>query len=184
MKKVLSKIVLIVAVAMMFSGMSTVMASAKTVKVTSAGFVTSKAAAESTAKRVGTGTVNVRIPKKKSTYSGYLKFTAPATKKYNFTVSNVKGGSYSSGFFYIMTTAEYSDQSIRMTDVATKGGVSHVLWVTSRETKSSRKSKLVDRYLKSRTGSIVLQKGQTVYLYFFLAASRNPKNVNFRLKIK
>ena len=159
MKKVLRKIVLIMAVAMMLAGMSTIAASAKNVKLKSSRFKTSAAEAESVATPVSMGAMTVKLPNKAS---GFLKFTAPATKAYSFTVSKLKTNRFSCGYFYIMTTYGKQNQYIEMKKVATQGGEASGLYVA---TKGDKRGSLVSRFLKSRTGTTVLEQGQTVYIY-------------------
>ena len=173
MKKIVSRLTLMFAVAMLLVCMTPVMASAKTVKLKKHAFTTSTAEAESVAKPVKTGTETVKVPKKGQ---GFLKFTAPATKPYSFKVSNIKAGRYCCGYFYVMTKYGTGETSIGQQKLATKGGETSGLFVA---TKNSKVGAPLYRFLKSRTGVINLQAGQTVYIYFSMT-----KNCTLKLKIK
>jgi hypothetical protein len=62
-----------------------------------------------------------------------------------------------------MWLSQYSASSITMLNVATKGGSNKTMY---HATKNSSYGSIVSRYLKTRTGKIRLQAGQTVYLYY------------------
>ncbi len=173
MKKILSRLMLVMAITMMLVGMTPVMASAKTVKLKGAGFTTSTGVAEAVAKPVKSGKMTVKVPKKGS---GFLKFVAPASKAYSFTISNIKSSRYNCGYFYLMTTYGRDNSSITMNKVATQGGENSSLYIA---TKNSRYGNKVYRNLKKRTGNIFLQQGQTVYIYISMV-----KKCTLQLKIK
>lgn len=173
MKKILGRLTLVMVITMMLVGMTPVMASAKTVKLKASGFTTSTAVAESVAKPVGRGKMTVKVPKKGS---GYLKFTAPANKVYSFTFSNIKNSGYNCGHINLMTRYGKNLTSITTNKIGTKGGQSYSLYVA---TKNSKYGQTAYRYLKKRTGSIFLQKGQTVYIYISMV-----KKCSMNLKIK
>ena len=176
MKKIVRKLSLVMAVAMILACMSPIAAQAKKkakgITLSGSGFSTSTAVAESTAIPVGLGAMTVNAPKNGT---GFLKFTAPATRAYSFNFSKYKAKKYACGHFYIMKAYGRNNQYIGMEKVVTEGGASSALYVA---TKKSKFGDMATRYLKSRTGTIALQQGQTVYLYFSLT-----RKGSFRLKI-
>ncbi|MBP3873592.1 MAG: hypothetical protein J6E32_07725 [Lachnospiraceae bacterium] len=173
MKKIVRKLIIMAAIAVTLAGLSAVSASAKTVKLKGAAFTTSTAAADIVATPVGTGTMTVKVPKKTS---GYLRFTAPATKAYSFTVSNIKAGRFCCGYFYVMTMYGTNNSYIGQEKIATQGGEATGLFVS---TKKSKGGSAATRYRKSRTGTIALQAGQTVYIYFSMT-----RKCTLKFKIK
>ena len=173
MKKIVRKLIIMAAIAVTLAGLSAVSASAKTVKLKGAAFTTSTAAADIVATPVGTGTMTVKVPKKTS---GYLRFTAPATKAYSFTVSNIKAGRFCCGYFYVMTMYGTNNSYIGQEKIATQGGEATGLMVA---TKKSKVGNAENRFLKSRTGTIALQAGQTVYIYFSMT-----RKCTLKFKIK
>ena len=173
MKKIVSRLMLVMVITMMLVGMTPVMASAKTVKLKAAAFTTSTATAEAVARPVGRGKMTVSVPKKGS---GYLKFVAPASKAYSFTFSNIRSGRYNCGHTYLMTTYGRDNASITMNKVGTQGGESSSLYIA---TKNSKYGEKAYRYLKKRTGNIFLQQGQTVYIFISMV-----RKCTLQLKIK
>ena len=113
---------------------------------------------------------------------GFLKFKAPKTKTYTFTGYGVKkpSGEYSSyGYFYLMTVSgSGSYKYLKINNVKTKGGKNTALYINSN--KNSTSGKKATRSLKSRSGSIKLKKGQTVYIYSWFTS----KKTSYKLKIK
>ena len=168
MKRIVRRVVLAMTVAMLVACMSPAAVSAKTVKVKKAGFTTYRAVADAAARPVGRGTTKVKMPNG----GGYLKFTAPVTGAYRFTVSNVTSGRYCCGYFNLMTASGLYGTSIFQRSVPTKGGPSTGLYVASRSRKGSM-------FLTSRTGTLPLLQGQTVYIYFHFTGS-----CTFRLKLR
>ena len=176
MKKIVRKLIIMAAIAVTLAGLSAVSASAKTVKLKGASFTTTAAVADAVATPVGKGTMTVKVPKKTS---GYLRFTAPATKAYSFTVSNIRAGRYCCGYFYVMTMYGKDNSYIGQEKVATQGGEATGLFVATKKSKKSKYVSAATRYLKSRTGTIALQAGQTVYIYFSMT-----RKCTLKFKIK
>jgi len=110
------------------------------------------------------------------TFSGYMKFTAPTTKTYSFTISNVRSntGRYACGFGYVMRYSGYGD-SIGQVPVSTKGGSNTTMWFASRKSSGG--------FIPKRTGKITLNQGETVYLYLS-ASSSLSKSVSLKYTIK
>lgn len=108
---------------------------------------------------------------------GYVKFTAPKTKNYTFTASNLKSSKLQVGDFGILTDPSGLYKTVRKTKMKTKGGSAYWMFFSNMPTNSG---KGVTRVLKSRTGKIKLSAGQIVYLRFYLTSG----NVPFKFKIK
>jgi hypothetical protein len=129
---------------------------------------------------------------KKGTYtiemagkSGFLKFKAPKTKTYTFTISNIEKKTpgdvmddYLNGNIYFLLPYPNNKKSLGPIKVKTKGGLTDRVNVRSLE--NSTAGKMVYRFLTSRSASFKLKKGQTVYMFARFADARN----SFRLKIK
>ena len=175
MKRVLS---LVLAFLIVFTLSSPVNASAKTksISLKKASFTTSGSVAASKAKTVKKGTYKVTLKKKNGSFCGYMKFTAPTTKTYSFTISNVRSntGHYACGFGYVMRYSGYGD-SIGQVPVSTKGGSSTPMWFASRKSSGG--------FIPKRTGKITLNQGETVYLYLS-ASSSSTKSVSLKYTIK
>ncbi len=175
MKRVLS---LVLAFLIVFTLSAPVNASAKTksIKLKNSTFTTSATVAASKAKTVKKGTYKVTLKKKGYNYSGYMKFTAPTTKTYSFTISNVRSntGRYVCGFGYVMRNSGYAD-NIGQVAVSTKGGSQSAMQFASKGSSVG--------YITKRTGKITLNQGETVYLYLS-AASSLSKSVSLKYTIK
>ncbi len=175
MKRVLS---LVLAFLIVFTLSSPVNASAKTKSITlkNAKFTTSGTVAAKKAKTVKKGTYKVTLKRKGYDYHGYMKFTAPKTKTYSFTISNVtpNGGRYACGYGYVMRYSGYGD-SIGQVPVSTKGGKQSAMYFASRRSSGG--------FITNRTGKITLNQGETVYLYLSCSASLS-KSVSLKYTIK
>ena len=171
MKNLLKKsLVLMLAMVLVVGTMAihTNAASSKTVKKQT--FTCTTKVIDKRATRVYRGTTNLTF----SAGEGYVKFVAPKTKTYYFTFSNIKDkrkyGSYTS--ISIQTRDKKSPKYSFLTKVSTKGGKSSFLSMTVNGQKNTTSGKVVNRYLKSRTGSIKLKKGQVVYLRMMNSGSK------------
>ena len=161
MKKILSRLMLVMVITMMLIGMTPVLASAKTVTLKPQGFTTSKSVAKKMGQVVKKGTTTVVFSP--SLGSGYLKFKAPKKKKYTFTLSGLSTTrSYSNGYFYVMRTYGRG-KYITMSKMTTQGGKTSSLYVSS---KDHPYSDLRTAFITSRFGRLTLKKGEMVYLYF------------------
>ena len=110
----------------------------------------------------------------------YVKFTANKTKKYTFTFSNVKKGSgYVCGHVSINDLKGTYVKYFSSKKIKTYGGKTYALRLANRDDNYGTK---VYRYKKSRSTTIKLKKGQTVYIYGSFAGSGNK--ASFDLKIK
>ncbi|WP_029323769.1 hypothetical protein [Butyrivibrio sp. AE3004] len=123
---------------------------------------------------------NYKFKLKKIGYDGraYIKFTAPATKTYKFTLNNLRSnnGKYACGFYYIMKTDPNHPEICSQTDVQTKGGNRHDLFFASKKTKDKQ-------FITKRTASVPLTQGETIYVHFN-ASGILSKYVTFNFSIK
>lgn len=162
MKKLLRRsVALLMMLALILAATSTTFAAAKTKTVKKKTFSTSTSAINKKATKVKKGTTKLYIKKGQ----GYVKFKAPKTKTYKFTISKCTSKKRNvSGYFYIMKPDSHSPKYSFITQVKTKGGKTGTLWLSANGYKSTSSDTLT-KPLSSRTGSIKLKKGQTVYLY-------------------
>ena len=143
----------------------------KTITLKNNEFTIEKAKVVSYSKRVKTGTMRVNLPwHPEYSYGGYLKFTAPKKGRYSFTITNVKKKTNgdSIGYCYFLMDNKKKPGELKMVKVSTQGGRKETLWYSERGFFVYRNGKAIVEALKSRTGKINLQAGQTVYLYFGL----------------
>ncbi len=165
MKKILSRLTLVMVISMVLVGMTPVAASAKTIKLKPQSFVTKTKTANKASRVVNRGTTTVVMP---SNGRGYLKFKATKKKTYAFSLSGLRTSrSYSNGYFYVMRKYGRSKKYISMEKLLTQGGKTSALYIA---TKEYRYRDLKTSFLKSRYGKIVLRKNETVYLYFCFSA--------------
>lgn len=98
---------------------------------------------------------------------GYVKFTAPSTREYIFTVSKLKKHKKSSlpgkHYFSIMTAKKKNPYELKGNKVKTNGGKSKNLYFWTRNIKLGSAHL---QYRKKRYGRLVLEQGQTAYVYF------------------
>ncbi len=158
----------------------TITAQAKKVRT-----VTTKAVKWQKAPAVRSGKTKVRIKKS----NAYIKFTAKKAKTYRFTFSSVQPTRKSVGTcgyvaFWIGRN-QYTDAP-GLVNVKTKGGkTSFLKLANSHFLRYFSQSSIpkVNRYYTSRTGSLALAKGETVYLSAFFAGVTNS-NISYNLTIK
>jgi hypothetical protein len=138
-------------------------------------FTTTTKVIEKKATTVKKGTTKLTIKKGQ----GYIKFKAPATKKYTFTFSNTKSSIKGSSFVEIQKKDASSPKYSFLYDVKTKGGKANTLWLGVNGYKSST-GDLVGRCLPTRSAVVKLKKGQSLYFYFYNGSSKTTST----LKIK
>ena len=185
-KRVLSVLMAAVIVAAIANPL-TVQAKTKTVKPKAANNVQYEALAKKASKRVYTGTSKVYLKQYMAlSYGGYVKFVAPKTKTYSFTVSNLKhpakGGTLMGGvsFYYPNEYGHLMNLYVR-----TKGGVSNSLEVANPKPKGLYYANATQVYYTSRTGKVKLYKGDVVYLGINMVTHKfSKKSMNLTLKIK
>lgn len=110
---------------------------------------------------------------------GYVKFTAPATKTYTFTFSNMTGKDVYTAFVEVQMKDKYSPKYSFMTQVTTKGGKSNTLWLLHKS-KSYKGGKVISRPLKTRSGKIKLKKKQVIYFYFYNGQHKGSVKLNVK----
>ena len=127
------------------------------------------------AAKVKPGTTNLKV----KMGEGYLKFTAPRTKTYKFTFSNVTGKYTMDGYvqFYRMDKAD--KKHVETFNVSTKGGKTDILYLAINGVEHQG-GKLKTRPLQKRTGSVKLKKGQVIYMYY----QATPAHSTCKLVIK
>lgn len=117
-------------------------------------------------------TVTAKTTNKK--YLAYVKFKAPKAGTYKVTIGNVHSKGLSSakeigyGTAYIGRSASYGPS---METVKTQYGKSSSLSLCTKYCASSGK-KDVYSYLPSRYGKIKLKKGEVIYIYMSLSATK------------
>ena len=177
MKKMWKRVSILLFTAVLLLSALSVTAYAGTKKVTirNQGFTTSRAQANK-ARPVKKGTYKVKLGSKGS---GYLKFKAPASKTYTFTVSSLKSKRGSClGYFYLMDSSNYSNKTyIGQQKVKTQGGKTVALRIS--DGYRAKRTAKVDQYRSSRYGKLYVPKGSTMFLYFSFY-----NGASFKLKIK
>ena len=164
MKKILSRLTLVMVISMVLVGMTPVAASAKTIKLKPREFTTKTRVAQKKSKVVKKGTTTVVMP---PNGRGYLRFKAAKNKKYTFTLSGLRTKkSYSNGYFYVMRKYG-SGKYISMEKLKTQGGKTSALYIS---TEDHKYSELKYAFLTSRYGKIKLRRNEVVYLYFNFSA--------------
>lgn len=141
--------------------------------------------------RVGTTTVTARKCAKDDMHHAYLKFKAPKSGKYVFTLSDfkTKGRKVSQdveiGYFSLLTKDTYG---FYPETVKTEGGKTERMNIcTGAAAKDAyykslnKESKKVNRYLSKRTATIKLKKGETVWLF---VSYTNYRQFSYKLNIK
>lgn len=162
MKKILSRLTIVMIMAVILASVTPVMASAKTIRLKPQSFVTRTKTAKKKSTTVKKGTTTIVMP---TNGKGYLKFKATKKKKYTFTLSGLrpgKTGTYANGYFYVMRKYG-SGKYISMDRMKTQGGKSSALYLSNKNPKPPITS---GSFLTSRSGKIKLKKNEVVYLYF------------------
>ena len=158
-----------------FSGVNTIDAQAATKKVTTSGKF--KSAVPKKAPTVKKGTTVVTLKKA----AGFVKFKAPSTKSYKFTFSKLSGPN---GFTSSFTSFLGANENGKLTFVPVKtyGGKNTALFLSSKKVSTQlTNAKKKDYFLTSRTATVKLKKGQTVYIY---TEATGGKKTTYTLKIK
>lgn len=168
LKSVLS-FVLVFAIAFAFVNPMTVSAKTKNISVKYRDYTSNRDAAAKKATTVKTGTYNVALAGKNGWHRGYVKFTAPKSKTYAFTLSNVSSdsGKFTNGYVNIM---KFNGRYISSSKVSTQGGKTYTLWVANKNQGSGTSG-----CRTSRTGKVHINQGETVYLYLSLLEPSSKK---------
>ncbi len=158
----------------MFSPL-TAEAKTKSVKVKSLDYTSSVTTVKKKAQKVSVGTNNLTYSKVNGWGRGYIKFTAPKTKKFNFTVNSLKSsdGSYTNGHITAyMIKGSSNRQYLSSVKFKSNNFYQHI---------ASRKS---DYDMTSMKGTMKLNKGETVYIYCSFLASGKKGKITTKLVIK
>ena len=186
-------VMLLTAVMIMGATLNVSAASGAVIKsVKNSSETTSLTTASKNATTVTKGTTRLRIAGGR----GFVKFTAPKTGTYSFMVSNVQGqkkmnacasvGTYIAVPPQKLWTGKVLAGYLKEVTVSTAGGRASYLRLISNKkmTRSSGQNRYLSgtrKYLPSRTGTIKLNKGQTIYLYFSnLGDGRTTANLVIR----
>lgn len=177
MKKLMKRsIALLMMLAMILAATSTTFAATSTKTVKKRSFSTSTSAIEKKATKVKKGTTKLNV----KYGEGYIKFVAPKTKTYKFTFSNCTSKERNNnGYITFMRPDADSPKYTFSTEVKTYGGKDSTLWLSVNGFKFSKSSYGDDlgRPIASRTGTIKLKKGATVYMYLSFSDATKTKLV-------
>lgn len=130
------------------------------------------------------GTTKVTV---KDGKASYFKFKATRAGTYTFTISGLSGSSEKNDRINGCMAVGSSPASLFEKEYRTEGGKTTVYNLCSKAFYSSyykyaSLGEKVNRYLTSRTITIKMEKGQTLYFYnYFLASS---SKIRYTLKIK
>lgn len=125
------------------------------------------------------GTTNLTIKKGE----GFIRFKAPAAKKYTFTFSNLKGQLMTRAFVEVKKPQEGSPMYSSPIAVATQGGKSSTLYLGPNG-KTTKYGKKIDWPLKSRYATVNLKKGEEIYFWFYSEYYLSRKDATMKLVIK
>ncbi len=121
----------------------------------------------------------------------YVKFTAPKSANYVFTIYDVKNYKPSAGYdgrdlsnFYIRKKSSYSNY-LSLQYVKTQGGKATCLFMATPQwySKYPVKKPTINSYLKKRTATLKLNKGETVYVNMYGFTGTNSQ-CTYMLKVK
>ncbi|WP_026526630.1 hypothetical protein [Butyrivibrio sp. VCD2006] len=136
--------------------------------------------ADSVANNIAKKTYNFKIKKKGYDARAYLRFTAPVSKTYTFTLSNLRAanGRYACGFMQVMKPMVTSPDNLDTLDVDTNvtKGITKGLYFASRKTKDKE-------FTTKRSASLYLEAGETAYIYIN-SSTAISKYVTFKFKVK
>lgn len=159
------------------------------VMVPAAGSVEAQAARKATAQKnwkkapaVKTGTTTVTSKKAKTSTAKWVKFKAPKKGTYKFTVSNFKpSDEINCGSFTFYTDPAKYDT---LTNLKTQGGRTSNFHIASKKFMQYYKpgnTAKKNRYRSSRTVTINMTKGQTVYMrLYYTTATKYTYSLNIK----
>ena len=161
-KKVLTGVLMLAVMCVMLFSTS---AFAKTTSVKKQKFTTKVSTVEKKVAKVKKGTVTLKM----KGGMGFVKFKAPKTAKYSFTLSNLKAGDYNNGFITGYKITSWGSLSTSGVKFSTKGGKTDTLWIGTQASWDLRSDKTVNTgsIIPKRTGKIKLNKGETLYMYLY-----------------
>ena len=153
-------------------------AKTKTITLKSHDRVSYASEAKSISKKINKkGTYNIKIKNDYDQFHGYVRFVAPKKGTYKFEISKVKDAKKKNLFGFVEGSTPNEYESLIDVDFSTKGGKNAFLNVSNKD---------YGEYLKKRTGTIKLKKGQVLYLYFSFqrSFSSKAKSMTLQLKVK
>ena len=178
-KKIVLSFLMTLAIVAMAAGLRPVRAQAATKTIKNIDFsteLTRKIAKYATVVKRGTTTLKL-----KQYGNGYVRFKAPATKKYTFTFYGQTGpkSGHNNGYAYITTPVKsrLGDTDLQKLTFSTEGGKASTAWFHTKLYADTKKT--TGAFLAKRNCKVKLKKGQTVYLSIHFADAGTVK-----LKIK
>ena len=117
-----------------------------------------------------------------------VKFTAPKTKTYKISLSNVRNSKDKDGInghFYISKLNEYGYYN--HLKLKTNGGKSSIFQIGDKQWCSSwghPEKKKVDGYYANRYINVKLKKGETIYISTFFVTDKDAGNTKYDINIK
>lgn len=124
------------------------------------------------ASKVKKGTTKLIFPKGE----GHMKFTAPSTKTYRFTFSDMKVKGETLAYVDFTKRDKTDPSKMVWLNVPTNGGKNTMLNLVSKGWSSiTYNNPKVNRCLHSRYGKVKLKKGETVLIHFYSTQSENYK---------
>lgn len=180
LKHILLALAFAFAVTAFIPAVNTVEAQAKTIKISTG----SKWQKAPVIKKTGTYAVT-----QKKTDSGsysYVAFTAPKAGTYKITISNLKSLTSKNDFlgnWYICKPSSFVSNHLSPIKVKTEGGSSTCLWTASQNYDGTylKTGKKVNQYMKTRSATIKLNKGEKVYSKYW---GTDGKKYSYTITIK
>ena len=131
--------------------------------------------------RVKTGKTTCKLTTKGYSTSGYVSFKVPKSKKYKITFSRLtypKNGYGNNGFAYICRPVDsYGSIHLDQLTFSTTGGKTQTAYFGSASFADGKST--ANSYLASRTCSLKLKKGETIYMYLYFS---NPGSVQLNIR--
>lgn len=140
---------------------------AKTLK--KQGFSTDPQTIDKKALKVKRGTTKLKVKTE-----GFIKFTASKSKKYSFKFSGLSGAYCAHTTAYTRTSG--TSPYCSMKKLSTKGGKDSTLRIAKKGYNTSS-PQVVNRYLSTRTGSVKMTQGETIYFYIYIPAKKGGMTV-------
>lgn len=108
----------------------------------------------------------------------YISFVAPKDRTCKFTISKIKtlgSNEENLGNWYPRTASSYGGSYLPTLDVKTEGGKSSCLWTASGNYPLSFTNlgkKKVDQYLKTRSATVKMKKGQKIWFSYYYTGEK------------
>ena len=117
------------------------------------------------------------------TYGGYVKFKAPKTKTYSFTISNIKQPVKKGDPLGRASFKKAKNYSFYPLKVKTRNKTTDCLNVSKTKYRPPYGND-ASVYYPSRTGKVKLKKNQTIYIYFWFDTMTYSKSMSFNFAVK